>query len=506
MASLFSLEDLSPYHLSRQLLIYEHPAHDGDGLTECLAALVMKRDLGFLLALPRGILDDAEVTQGLVAPMDAMLGPTHPAEVPSMVMSGPGLVTGDGRPVQVTFADLSVDALGRLSAYDPEGPPELLVAFDVGAPDLVPEPSALLTAAQTWTSDPDMAASERVTFYSADEALPRQPRQKQRGPDLFCTPPPRAATGNSEPGPGQPAHEKPKRPTMAGLAAQLETLCATLPAISSKLAEVDLKQQELTSMVSAGGAAPLKQPLSGASALGAGSKAAGPLTLAIGPPPATRPMLTGPPGRAAEETADLEDALAETATGDPLARAMLAQSQALTTLVQQLAAAGGWFTRARRVWCAGGEGLGPASPTSGGPRPGRRHVLSTGVCQHDPQNDALAATRSRPCRDAGPRNFPEPVLGTIRRMVCLPRPRPAGLPSGADLRCPAKRAGRLGKRPSGALSCVLRASGNGRRANGSGLSDDLLGRPPPRRCSWRERALQLGAEPSPRWLRSGGCR
>ncbi|CAE7915936.1 unnamed protein product [Symbiodinium sp. KB8] len=225
--------------------------------------------------------------------MDAMLGPTHPAEVPSMVMSGPGLVTGDGRPVQVTFADLSVDALGRLSAYDPEGPPELLVAFDVGAPDLVPEPSALLTAAQTWTSDPDMAASERVTFYSADEALPRQPRQKQRGPDLFCTPPPRAATGNSEPGPGQPAHEKPKRPTMAGLAAQLETLCATLPAISSKLAEVDLKQQELTSMVSAGGAAPLKQPLSGASALGA-----------------------GPPGRAAEETADLEDALAETATGE----------------------------------------------------------------------------------------------------------------------------------------------------------------------------------------------
>ena len=26
MASLFSLETLSPYHVSRQLLIYEHPA------------------------------------------------------------------------------------------------------------------------------------------------------------------------------------------------------------------------------------------------------------------------------------------------------------------------------------------------------------------------------------------------------------------------------------------------------------------------------------------------
>ena len=189
MASLFSLEDLSPYHLSRQLLIYEHPAHDGDGLTECLAALVMKRDLGFLLALPRGILDDAEVAQGLVAPMDAMLGPTHPAEVPSMVMSGPGLITGDGRPVQVTFADLSVDALGRLSAYDPEDPPELLVAFDVGAPDSAPEPSALLTAAQTWTSDPDMAASERVTFYSADEA-PAQaaaPEAKRTRPVLHLS-------------------------------------------------------------------------------------------------------------------------------------------------------------------------------------------------------------------------------------------------------------------------------------------------------------------------------
>ena len=68
------------------------------------------------------------------------------------------------------MADFSVDALGRLSPYDPEEPPELLVSFDVSVPDLVPDPPSLLAAAQAWVADFDMAASERVTFYSADEA------------------------------------------------------------------------------------------------------------------------------------------------------------------------------------------------------------------------------------------------------------------------------------------------------------------------------------------------
>ncbi|CAE7925619.1 unnamed protein product, partial [Symbiodinium necroappetens] len=293
----FSLEDLTPYHVTRQLMVYEHPSHDGDGITECLAAVVLKRDLGFLLALPRGVLDDAEVAQGLVAPVDALLGPTHPSEVLSMLQSPSGLVAGDGRPVQFTLADLSVDALSRLSPYDPEEPPELMVAFDAGSPDLVPEPAALLSAAQAWVADPDMAASERVTFYSADEAPvgaqasePKKPR-----PVLHLS--------------------RPKRTTMAGLAAQLDTLVATLPAISNKLAEVDQKQQELATMVTSGAAAPLKQPLRTASALGAGSKAAGPLALTIGPPPGSRHPPPGPPGKAAEETADLEEAIEE---ADPL--------------------------------------------------------------------------------------------------------------------------------------------------------------------------------------------
>ena len=47
---------------------------------------------------------------------------------------------------------------------------------------------------------------------------------------------------------------------MAGLAAQLDTLVATLPAISNKLAEVDQKQQELASMVTSGAAAPFPRP------------------------------------------------------------------------------------------------------------------------------------------------------------------------------------------------------------------------------------------------------
>ena len=86
-----------------------------------------------------------------------------------------------------------------------------MVAFDAGSPDLVPEPAALLSAAQAWVADPDMAASERVTFYSADEAPvgahesePKKPRPVLHlsRPKLQA-PPPRAATQNAAPGPGQ---------------------------------------------------------------------------------------------------------------------------------------------------------------------------------------------------------------------------------------------------------------------------------------------------------------
>ncbi|CAE7831595.1 unnamed protein product [Symbiodinium sp. CCMP2592] len=316
MAAYFSLEELVPYHQSRQILVYEHPAADGEGVLESMAAAVLKRDMGFLLALPCGLLEDSEIAAGLVATIDSPLGPTTVVDIPAGSFSGETFVPA-GRTCQVTLADLSVEALSRVGPFEHDQPPEVMLTFDPASPELVPEPQALLTAAQAWISDPSAAAYERATT-------------AQQG----------GAIGNTGPSAAPP--DKPKKPSMAGLSAQLDTLCATLPALTSKLAEVDQKQQEMANLIAAGGAGPLRQPLGGAaSSLGASAKAPAPLAARLGPPPGTRLPAAEPLVSTLDEAQEAEEALDTGGSSDPLARAMLLQSQALTSLVQQLAAAGG---------------------------------------------------------------------------------------------------------------------------------------------------------------------
>ena len=75
--------------------------------------------------------------------------------------------------------------LPQLSVYDPADPPELLITFDSGAPELVPDPSAL-EVALNWLQDPSVTAIDRVTFYSADEA-PVAPVERKARPKLHLS-------------------------------------------------------------------------------------------------------------------------------------------------------------------------------------------------------------------------------------------------------------------------------------------------------------------------------
>ena len=84
-----SLADLQTYLETSQMYTYGHPAADRDGLMEALAAEVLLRDHGFLLAILTGVLADEEVAArgiaaGLITPMDALLGPHGPAAVLSI--------------------------------------------------------------------------------------------------------------------------------------------------------------------------------------------------------------------------------------------------------------------------------------------------------------------------------------------------------------------------------------------------------------------------------------
>ena len=125
--------------------------------------------------------------------------------------------------------------------------------------------------------------------------------------------------------------------TTSTLAAQLETITATLPALSAKLEDLTSKHALLETRISAGPSAPLREPLG---QLGSFPKS---LPTTIGPPPPhQRLQAPGPShtGAVAMEAAELQKAGLEHETSSPLAQAVLAQSQALTALVAQLASSG----------------------------------------------------------------------------------------------------------------------------------------------------------------------
>ena len=330
------IEDVLLYEPSRQIYLYEHQAADGDGVLECMAVVVMKRDHGLLLGVPRGLLADAEVAAGLVAPMEGMLGPSTVVTCDAAYLADGVLTAAPGRSLSITLLDVSAEALLRLSPMEPEEPPELLITFDSGSPELLPEPTSLAVAAQAWTTDPSAAMLERVTFYSADEAPgPTGDTGKKPRPRLHLT---RADLEASAQKPTTTAAEpaaKPKRPSMAGLAAQMETLMGVLPALTARLDGMDQRQQELSQLVSTGAAAPLRRPLG--DSLGASPKVPAIAQVRLGPPPAAKAPMLRPVCAAEEEAQEAEDVEEDPPAQNPLAQAMLAQSQALTSLVQQLA-------------------------------------------------------------------------------------------------------------------------------------------------------------------------
>ena len=291
------LEEVLLYESSHQLYLYEHPSADGDGVQECMAVVVTKRDHGLLLGVPRGLLADAEVAAGLAAPMEELLGPSTVVSCDAASLLDGTLVRHPGRQLTLTLVDVSAEALVRLTPMEPDEPPELLITFDSGAPELLPDPGSLAAAAQTWTTDPAASAFERVTFYSADEApatAATDPAKKGRAKLHLSRADMEASAQKPGTGSAEPA-AKPKRPSVAGLASQLETLMGVLPALTARLDGMDQRQQELSHLVSTGAAAPLRRPLG--DPLGSTAKVPPMVQAKLGPPPLARP----PPSRAACE-------------------------------------------------------------------------------------------------------------------------------------------------------------------------------------------------------------
>ena len=266
----------------------------------------------------------------------------------------------------------------HLLPYDASNPYwDMVQFFDISHPDLFPIPDVLVAAAWDWILSP--AAGDRVAYYSAEEGerVPicpmdeeedaeereeTQPKAKakampsQRPP----APGPSSTSGGKKPAVPKESNPKARKPTVASLATSLEGLSVSIPALVAEVAALSERTQAMEENIQGGQRlSALRRPL-GASDLGGSAKpssgtAIKTLLQEMPPPKTLRPKtltLAGPPAPATAADALMEEREETAISGSTdLARAVLAQSTALTALVGQIAG-------------LGGDGLGDLTSTS----------------------------------------------------------------------------------------------------------------------------------------------
>ena len=319
-----------------------------DGALDFYVMVVMKRQDGVMLATPRmGF--PFEALEAANGGADGVLGASSEIQVPLVVLDG-GVVQPTGIEGHVTLVDCKVEILESMRHMLPFENPNY--GFDADSPFALPDATSVLAKAWDWISS--AGSGEALAFYSAEEvAIPKangpldsQGTTPQATPKRRRAPAAKAALTPQGTGtlPGEPP--KAKKATTASLAAAMEGILQTLPGLTSQIQSLAAGQRELENRLVSGtmAAAPaFQQPLSRA-VQGKASGLSG-LGLLVPPPPKTAeahnhgllrsPLLHQPSALLElEEGKPTSSALQQ---GDPLAHAVLAQSQALTSLVNQIA-------------------------------------------------------------------------------------------------------------------------------------------------------------------------
>lgn len=304
---------------------------DTDGVLEVLAIVVMKRSGAFLLAIPDGALDPETLEEGANGAADSVFGPYTIIEVPGVVLES-GVVSPTGTNLKVVLVDCLEQLISSMRpASEEDG---TILVFDVDDPYALPAPEALVSAATNWAS---LAGAEgRAAFYSAESGTPVGTPKASARPKKKSTP------GGGIPS-GGGAATKPKRVSNATLAENLEGLMSTLPGLTSQMAALVERQKTLEDqMATSQTRSILSRPLGGSLDLPQASLPA--MAAHLSPPPRTQlrrnpGLLESPMVSKPQEILELEAEKAPMESGDALARAVYAQSQALTTLVGQIASA-----------------------------------------------------------------------------------------------------------------------------------------------------------------------
>eukprot|EP00435_Cladocopium_sp_Y103_P032998 s1823_g8.t1 len=331
-------EDLQSYVLEWPVV------PDADGSTEAIVVVLQKRQGGFLLAVPPGFVPEQVLFRANAGQDAGPIGASTSVVVPGMLVDG-GVRSLTGSQLEVVLVDVSADLVSQMRVA--EMPEDIAMPFDADNPYVLPSPPEVLAAALDWIRG---AGEETgLGFYTADGHV-EDLEEEEEG-----TPPPRARpfplsqgrpkrspkAGATPTGKGKP-EEKPKRVTTASLAASLDQLLGVVPTLSSQIQDLATRHQQLETRLvapSRAGALGLSQPLS--STISPVPASVGALAKAVAAPPRTRDLGLHPGQTPAnfqpEDLACLEEGKAALPFPDnPFAKAMMAQSQALTALVSQL--------------------------------------------------------------------------------------------------------------------------------------------------------------------------
>ena len=317
-----------------------------DGEPEAAVLIVSKRPGGFLAAVPVGFLPEEVLANGNADSPPGLVGPSTVLRVQGKVMDH-GTLAPTGALLTVVVVDLDEGVVNSLRTVGQE---EVYpFTFDPDQPFAIPDPPQLLTMVRDWLSANASSTQAAYLSLAEEEAVDLEdvPLEEDRSVN---TPPPRRAR-KAAPGPER-ASNSGKRPTVATLASSMDQLLQMNAGFSKNLEALTLRQLDLERKMSApavlqqGPHAVLHRPISDSLV----PQGTAPKSIAhqLGSPPRT--LAPSAPGLLSSQMFKPQD-LAELevdkreggppTSSDPLAQAVLAQSQALTALVAQIAQTNG---------------------------------------------------------------------------------------------------------------------------------------------------------------------
>ena len=288
-----------------------------DGSMMSLALVVMRRQGGFMLALPVEAIPGEELDG---ASEDSLVGPHTVLTVPGGFREdASGEFRRAGVDLEVLVVDLKEEAQAGLEFFDASAHTADLVGGFAEDLTMIPEPSTLLTYAKQWIGVMD---AQRVNFYSAVEE--EQPPAAKVGAKA------KSKAGAVAKGQKQMSAKKVAE-AIGSMSEMLPSLAAQLVAIQDEQRRMQeaIKQQAVQSSLRPG-QTPVSSSLQQFMAM-------------TGPPPKTKGLSVKPPPQRVPKAPNKDTVLSmeeqsEQAmqTADPVALAVLEQSRALTTLVAHL--------------------------------------------------------------------------------------------------------------------------------------------------------------------------